>query len=92
MLKKQYVVDGITDIDKQVLNACASTPTELHLKSSYKIVRNRNALSTHADDMLIHSEYGNPNIKVGEHCKTGYSARMAIISIRCSLVFRSIYY
>ena len=82
MLKKQYVKEGITAVNQLVIMASASTPTELHLKMSYKMALNKHAMSSHADDMLIHDEYGNPNIKVGEHCKTDKSAKNAIISIR----------
>ena len=81
-LKKQYVIDGNIEIPQLVKNSCGSSPTELHLKTAYKLARNKNALSNHADDMLIHDEYGDKNIKVGEHCKTDYSARNAITSIR----------
>ena len=83
MIKKQYVVNGETDIVKLAKQACNSNdPTELHLKYSYKMVLNKNALSNHADDMFLHSIYGNPAIKIGEHCKTDFAARNAIISIR----------
>ena len=85
-VKEQYVVDGENDVNEQVKRACESTPTELHLKTSYKLVKNKNALSNHADDMLIHEVYGNPSIKVGAHCKTDSSARNAIISIRLMIV------
>ena len=83
MIQKQYIIDGKSNVVELVQRACNSNdPTELHLKYSYKLVRNKNALSNHADDILLHDIYGNPSIKIGEQCKTDWSARNAIISIR----------
>ena len=56
-LEKQYILEGNKEVIELVKNSCFSNPTELHLKTSYKLAKNKNALSNHADDMLIHESH-----------------------------------